>query len=132
MKKGRNAIMIVLVIVAIYIFYTESMPLKISADELIEAYEKNSPQADDNFLNKEIEVTGTVKSYYNFENKNSLLELNSDNRDTRIYCIIVTADNEAMANRLIKDTPVTVVGKCNGLAKGVFSNSIYIVVKSIK
>ena len=132
MKKGRNTIMIVLVIAAIYFFYTESMLVKISADELIEAYEQNSSQADDNFLNKEIEVTGTVKAYYKFENKNSLLELSSGNRDIRIYCIIATADIEEMANRLIKDTPVTVVGKCSGLAEGVFPNSIYVEVKSIK
>jgi tRNA(Ile2) C34 agmatinyltransferase TiaS len=132
MKKFSNAIMIVLVILAIYFFYTETMPVRISVEKLITAYEQNSRRADDNFLNKEIEVAGTVKAFYEFENKHNLLELNSGNRDIRIYCIIVTADIDEKANKLIKDTPVTVVGKCQGLAKGIFPNSIYIEVKSIK
>jgi hypothetical protein len=132
MKKFSNAIMIVLVILAIYYFYTETMPLKLSADNLITLYEQNSRRADDNFLNKEIEVTGTVKAFYKFEDKHSLLELNSRKKSLGLYCIIMSSEIEEKANKLVKDMPLTVAGKCKGLAKGIFPNSIYIEVKSIK
>jgi hypothetical protein len=132
MKKFSNATMIVLVILAIYFFYTETRTVTISADELISAYEQNSMQADDNLLNKEIEVTGAVRAFYKFENKHSLLEINSGDRDIKLFCIILTSDIEEKVIKLLTDTPVIVEGKCKGLAEGIFPNSIYIELQSIK
>jgi hypothetical protein len=95
--------MIVLVILAIYFFYTETRTVTIS-----------------------------VRAFYKFENKHSLLEINSGDRDIKLFCIILTSEIEEKAIKLLTDTPVIVEGKCKGLAEGIFPNSIYIEVKSIK
>jgi hypothetical protein len=60
MKKISNAIMLVLLVAAVFIYYTEIIPLKVDAVKLAASYSINKTQADKNFLDKELEVTGTV------------------------------------------------------------------------
>lgn len=56
--------MLVLLIAAVFIYYTEIISLKVDAVNLAASYSKNKIEADNNFLDKELEVTGTVKAFY--------------------------------------------------------------------
>jgi len=50
MKKISNAIMLVLLVAAVFIYYTEMIPLKVDAVKLAASYSNNKTQADKNFL----------------------------------------------------------------------------------
>ena len=52
MKKFSNAMMMVLLIAAVFIYYTEMISLKVDAVNLAASYSKNKTEADINFLDK--------------------------------------------------------------------------------
>lgn len=124
--------MIVLLFLVFYYLFVEFSSTKISAVELAKAYNLDSSKAKNKFLNEEIELTGSVKAYYQFEGKNNLLELDSENNDVGVYCIITSEELELTAEKLIKGSKVKIKGKCLGLANGIFPNSVYIEVGSLE
>lgn len=124
--------MVLLLLLVFYYLFVDASAVKISAEKLSSDYNLNPKAADKKYLNKEIETTGLVKAYYEFENENNLLELNPGKNNIGIYCILLNSRDEDTAAELTKDTKVAIRGVCLGLKDGRFPNSIYIEVVSIK
>ena len=139
MKKKRtkktkisNYVMVVLLILIIYYLFTKMTSIKISTEELARHYSTNVQAADDKFLNKEIDLTGKVKAYFEFEDDNDLMELISENAVISVFCIMLSDEQINVAKNLTQGTDVKIKGKCLGLAENKFSNSVYIHVIKIK
>ena len=124
--------MLVLLIAAVYLFYTEMSPLKVDAVTLADTYSKNKTEADNNFLNKELEVTGTVKALYKLPETRSVLELNTGESKYSLFCFFVSEIDENKAAKLGNGDTVKVVGKCRGIEKYNFVEGVKIEVKKIK
>ena len=132
MKKISNAIMLVLLVAAVFIYYTEMIPLKVDAVKLAASYSNNKTQADKNFLDKELEVTGTVKVFYKLPDIRNALELNTGESETSLFCFFMNEIDENKAARFSEGDTVTVIGKCAGLDKYNFVNGVKIEVKKIR
>ncbi len=132
MKKISNAIMLVLLIAAVFIYYTEMIPLKVDAVKLAASYSNNKTQADKNFLDKELEVTGTVKAFYKLIEVRNVLELNTGESELSLFCFFINEIDETKAASFGEGDTVTVTGKCAGLYKYNFVNGVKIEVKKIK
>ncbi len=132
MKKISNAIMLVLLIAAVFIYYTEMIPLKVDAVKLAASYSKNKTQADNNFLDKELEVTGTVKAFYKLIEVRNVLELDTGESKISLFCFFINEIDETKAASFSEGDTVTVIGKCAGLDKYNFVKGVKIEVKKIK
>jgi len=78
--------MLVLLIAAVFIYYTEMISLKVDAVNLAVSYSKNRTEADKNFLDKELEITGTVKAFYRLLEIRNVLELNTGESKISLFC----------------------------------------------
>jgi hypothetical protein len=132
MKNFSNAIMLVLLIAAVFIYYTEMISLKVDAVNLAASYSKNKTKADNNFLDKELEVTGTVKAFYTLLEIRNVLELNTGDSEVSLFCFFMNEIDEIKAERFSEGDTITVIGKCTGLDKYNFVNGVKIEVKKIK
>ncbi len=131
MKKISNAIMLVLLVAAVFIYYTEMIPLKVDAVKLAASYSSNKTQADKNFLDKELEVTGTVKAFYKLIEVRNVLELNTGDNEIILFCFFMNQIDETKSASFSEGDTVTVIGKCAGLEKYNFVNGVKIEVKKI-
>jgi len=124
--------MLVLLIAAVFIYYTEMIPYKVDAAILATSYSKNKTEADKNFLDKELEVNGTVKTFYKLLEIRNVLELNTGENEVSLYCLFMNEIEENKAASLSVGDSVIVIGKCTGLDKYNFVSGIKIEVKKIK
>jgi hypothetical protein len=124
--------MLVLLIAAVFIYYTEMIPLKVDAVKLAASYSNNKTQADTNFLDKELEVTGTVKAFYKLIEVRNVLELNTGESELSLFCFFINEIDETKAASFGEGDTVTVTGKCAGSNKYNFVNGVKIEVKKIK
>ena len=124
--------MLVLLIAAVFIYYTEMISIKVDAVNLATSYSKNITEADNNFLDKELEVTGTVKAFYTLLEIRNVLELNPGENEVSLFCFFMNEIDESKAASFNEGDTVTVIGKCAGLDKYNFVNGIKIEVKKIK
>ena len=131
MKKISNAIMLVLLVAAVFIYYTEMIPLKVAAVNLAASYSNDKTQADKNFLDKELEVTGTVKAFYKLIEVRNVLELNTGESEISLFCFFISEIDETKAASFNEGDTVTVTGKCAGLDKYNFVSGVKIEVKKI-
>ena len=131
MKKISNAIMLVLLVAAVFIYYTEMIPLKVDAVKLAASYSNNKIQADKKFLNKELEVTGTVKAFYKLIEVRNVLELNTGENEISLFCFFMNQIDETKSASFSEGDTVTVIGKCAGLDKYNFVKGVKIEVKKI-
>ena len=132
MKKLRNTLMLILLLAAVYIFYVEMMPVKISAGELAAAYSQNKLSADKKFLNKEIELTGKVKAFYKLLNTRFVLELQNEGKSENIICFFNKKEEETKARQLQENDEVIISGICVGKDKYNFIEGIKIDVVSLQ
>ncbi|MGB5847819.1 MAG: hypothetical protein WBH40_04970 [Ignavibacteriaceae bacterium] len=132
MKKISNTIMLVLLIAAVFIYYTEMILLKVDAVNLAASYSKNITEANNNFLDKELEVTGTVKAFYKLLEIRNVLELNTGGNEVSLFCFFMNEIDENKAASFSEGDSVTVIGKCAGLDKYNFVSGVKIEVKKIK
>jgi hypothetical protein len=131
MKKFSNAIMMVLLIGAVFIFYTEMLLQNVDAVKLAESYSKNKTEADNRFFNKEIEVTGTVKVFHKLPDIRNALELNTGESEISLFCFFTNELDENKATRFSEGDTVKVIGKCTGLDKYNFVKGVKIEAKKI-
>ena len=124
--------MLVLLVAAVFIYYTEMIPLKIDAVKLAASYSNNKTQADKNFLDKELEVTGTVKAFYKLIEVRNVLELNTGENEISLICIFINEIDKTKAASYSEGDTVTVIGKCAGLDKFNFVSGVKVEVKKIK
>ncbi|MFB3055742.1 MAG: hypothetical protein ACE1ZQ_01100 [Ignavibacteriaceae bacterium] len=132
MKKISNALMLVLLIAAVFIYYTEMISIKVDAVNLAASYSKNRTEADKNFLDKELEVTGTVKAFYRLLEIRNALELNTAESKISLFCFFMNEIDENKAARFSEGDTVIVIGECAGLDIYNFVNGVIIDVKKIK
>ena len=130
-NKFSNFVMVVLLLLIFYYFFTQMTSVEISAGELARNYSTDVQGADNKFLNKEIELIGQVKAYFDFENENDLLELVSENAVISIFCILLNDKQIDTAKSLTQGTEIRIKGRCLGLAENKFPNSVYIRVSKI-
>lgn len=123
--------MVVLLILIFYYVFTEMTSVEVSAGELARIYSTDIQGADEKFLNKEIELIGKVKAYFDFENDNDLLELISENAVISVFCILLNDKQIEQAKSLTQGTEIRIIGKCLGLAEYKFPKSVYIRVSKI-
>jgi len=134
-KKFGNVLMLLLLLFVLFYIFVEQKSITINAIELARNYSFDSKDADRNLLNKEIELTGKIKTYYEFEETDNLLELKTENDLTGVFIILKKKYLDEKAKSLTVNTEVTVYGKCLGLnpsGKEKFPNSIYIEAREIK
>jgi hypothetical protein len=138
MKKKRkrkpklsNYLMVVLLLLIFYYLFTQMSSIAISAEKLARNYSNDVQSADERYLNKEIELSGKVKAYFEFENDDDLLEIISENALISVFCIIMSEEQIKKAKSLTQGTEVKIKGKCLGLAENKFPNSVYIQIHKI-
>lgn len=124
--------MLLLILIVLFFIVLQDKIIKVSADELGNSYNSEVSASDKKFLNKEIELTGEIKSFLQFETDKSLLELRTINDRLKLYCILMNKETEAKASTITVGIPVTIYGKCLGIKDLKFPNSIYIEVEHIK
>lgn len=132
MKKFSNAVMLLLLIAAIFVFYTEMMPIKITAGNLAGKYSENKVEADKTFLGQELEVTGSVKAYYKVLDIRNVLEFDNENNNINLFCFFLKESDEYKASQLNEGDTITVIGNCAGMDKYNFLKGLKIEVKKIK
>lgn len=118
--------MVALLLAAFYLIIIETASTKISAVSLAEYYSKDEQSADKKFLNKEIELSGKVKAYFDFEYESDLLELISESGMISIFCILLNDEQVNKAKNLTQGTNVSIKGRCLGMIDNKFPNSVYI------
>lgn len=127
--------MLLLILLVLFYIVFQDKNIKVSAEELVSSYSSNINAANKKFLDKEIELTGEVKSFFQFEGEKSLLQLNTGNSELQLYCILMNKETEEKASSLTAGTTVKVFGKCLRLNPSLadkFPNSIYIEAEQIK
>ena len=124
--------MLALLIAEVFIYYAEMISLKVDAVNLAASYSKNRTEADKNFLDKELEVTGTVKAFYRLLEIRNALELNTGESKISLFCFFMNEINENKAARFSEGDIVIVIGECAGLDIYNFVNGVIIDVKKIK
>ena len=124
--------MLLLILFVLFFIVLQDRSIKVSADELVNSYISDISASDKKFLNKEIELTGGIKSFLQFESDKSLLELRTENVELKLYCILMNKETEEKASTLTAGTLITVYGKCLGIKDYKFPNSIYIEAERIK
>ena len=123
--------MIAMILIAVLYLYVEQKNIYITADELAAAYQENIENADDKFLNKKLELSGEVKSYYIFEDKPNLLELKTENNKINIYCSFLSLKDDSVAATLTYAAPVIIIGIFKGSNNQESPENIYIEVSNI-
>ena len=132
MKKLSNTIMLILLVAAIFVFYIEMMPVKITANDLTRQYLQDKTKADKNFLGKELEITGKVKAFYKLLDIRNVLELENDDNKINLYCFFLKDSDEFKASQFNKGDTIVVIGKCVGMDKYNFVEGLKIEVNKIK
>ena len=123
--------MIAMILIAVLYLYVEQNNIYITADELAAVYQKNIENADDKFLNKNLELSGEVKSYYFFENQPNLLELKTENSKIKIYCSFLSSKDDSIAGTLTIAAPIIIIGIFEGNKDHSSPDDIYIEVSNI-
>jgi hypothetical protein len=134
-KKYANLIMLLLILFVLLFIAIQNKNITVSSEELVSSYTTDIAKADKKLLNQELIVTGKAKSFIQFEDEKSLLELESGSDVLNIYCIIVNKETEAKVVALTTGTMIKVYGKClglNPLFSNKFTDSIFIEAEQIK
>lgn len=124
--------MLLLILFVLFFIVLKERSLIVTSEQIVKSYISDIKAADAKFLNKEIELSGKVKSFFQFEVENSLLELETENSELQLFCLLMNKETGEKAFKLTAGIPVTVYGKCLGLKDYKFPNSIYIEVEQIK
>jgi tRNA(Ile2) C34 agmatinyltransferase TiaS len=132
MKKISNAIMLILLISAVFIYYTEMVPVKIDAVKLASEFSKNKIEAEKKYLNKDLQITGIVKAFYKLLDVRNTLELNTEDDEINIFCFFLKETDEYKASKLSNGDTVVVTGTLIGKSKYTFIDGLKIEVKNIK
>ncbi len=123
--------MIAMILITVLYIYVEQKNIYITAEELAAAYQENTEKADDKFLNKKLELSGKVKSYYSFENQSNLLELKTENSKIKIFCFFLSPKDDSLAGTLTFSTQIIISGIFKGKKNQDSPEDIYIEVSNI-
>ena len=124
--------MLLLLLFVLFYVVLQDKTIKVTSNDLVKSYTTDIKQADIKFLNKEIELTGKVKSFFQFEAEKSLLELETGNSELQLFCLLMNKETEEKASSLTAGLTVAVFGKCLGIKDYKFPNSIYIEAEQLR
>lgn len=127
--------MLLLIIFVLFFIVFQDKSTVINMEEFLENYSADQKTADNKFLNKDIELSGSTKSFMQSESGGSFLELQTNNENVKLYCIIKDEVTVQKASSLTNGSLITVFGTCLGLnptGYEKFANSIFIEVEWIK
>jgi len=131
MKKLFNSLMLVLLIAAIFVFYEEMKPVRINANDLANEYSKDKTEADNKYLQKEIEIKGIAKGFYELSDINNMLQLKTDSNSVNIYCIFPDSLNQSSHMNFQPGDKVLLEGTCLGIDKFKSFEGLKIEIKKI-
>jgi len=127
--------MLLLILFVLFYIVIENRNTKVTVEELVNNYLIDRHTADNNYLNKDIELIGKLKSLLQPSNGDNFVQLESLNDTLNLYCIVDNPELLEKALSIASGTTVTIFGKCLGLEEDIFDfslNSIYIETKNIK
>jgi hypothetical protein len=127
--------MLLLIIFVLFFIVFQDKNKVVSAEELAETYSFDQKTADNKFLNKNIELSGSVKSFIQSKSGDSFLELQMISENLKLFCVIKDEPAVQKASSLTNGSRINVFGKCLGLnptGYERFPNSIFIEVEWIK
>ena len=124
--------MLLLILFVLFFIVLKERGLKVTSEQIVNSYLSDIKAADAKFLDKEIELSGKVKSFFQFEVEKSLLELETGNRELQLFCLLTNKETEEKASSLTAGSTVTVLGKCLGIKDYKIPNGIYIEAELIK
>ncbi|MEX1188001.1 MAG: hypothetical protein WED33_02005 [Bacteroidia bacterium] len=126
MKKSYKVIVIITLVALVsgaYLGYrmwnkphadaTEMPGIKVSAQELVTAFETNEDSANTKYLSQVVEVTGTIA---NINVQDTLVYVNLTYPEAMMGGVQVTVDDrfEEQAKQLKEGSDITIKGFCNG------------------
>lgn len=123
--------MLILLTTAIFIYYTEMIPVKIDAEKLAGEFSNDKTKAEKKYLEKDIEVTGSVKAFYKLLEIRNTLELNTGDKETSLFCFFLKESDEYKASQLDIGDTIRVTGNLVGKSKYTFIDGLKIEVKKI-
>ena len=127
--------MLLLILFVLFYIFIEQKNIKVTADDLVQSYIANPKKADKKYLDKNIEITGQVKSFYEFEGEKNILALQIADEKIVVYCLLMNKQVEDKVKTLTSSNEITVIGKCLGInppSAEKFPESIYIEAEKIK
>ncbi len=127
MKTKFGIIILIIFIVSLttVIIIDNLKPIHISATTIAQDYNNDADIANKKYLNRNVEVTGSVKAFYKIMNTRNVLELNTNVSSQNLFCFFTSQPTEFQAGSLKQGQNITVEGKCLG-------NDAYKFVKGIK
>ena len=84
--------------------------IEVTAAQLVKEYQENETQANTKFLDKAIQVSGTISEIKNNQDGNSTIMLASDDAFTGVFCTLKDKTND-----LTSGSAVTIKGICSGM-----------------
>lgn len=140
MKKFIKALIIVLVVIivallAAYLYFI-NMPDKsvsklkpdyqVSASDLAQEYESDPEKSDKKYIDKIIEVTGTITEISKDQNDSFVFILKQEDSNTGVLCTL-SQENDKKASSYKSGDIVTIRGTCSGMLFEVVLNKCAIV-----
>lgn len=140
MKKFLKALIIVLVVIIVILFaaylYFVNMPDKsvskmkpdyqITASALAQEYESEPETSDKKYIDKIIEVTGTITEISKDQNDSYVFILKQEESETGVLCTL-SQENDKKASSYNIGEKVTIRGTCSGMLFEVVLNKCAIV-----
>ena len=127
--------MLLLILFVLFYIVLENRNTKVTVEELVNNYSIDRQSADNNYLNKDIELTGKFKSLLQSANGDNFIKIKTLSDTLNLYCIVDNPDLLKQASSITTETDLKIIGKCLGLKEDIFDpslNSIYIEAKSTK
>lgn len=93
----------------------------LSSTELFQEYNENQSVADQKFINKVIEVSGTIFEKSTDQQGATVFILNADENAGGVLCTMTLDDTPKVANKNVGD-PITLKGQCSGMLMEVVLN----------
>ena len=127
--------MLLLILFVLFYIVIENRNTKVTVGALVSIYSIDRQSADNNYLNKDIELTGNFKSLLQSANSENYIQMETLNDTMTLYCELEDSSLLERALLITSGTKVTIFGKCLGLKEDIFNStlkSIYIDAKKIK
>lgn len=80
--------MLLLMVFVLFLIVFQDKNRVVSSVELVESYSINQKTADNKFLNKNIELSGSVISFIQLESGTNYLEMKSNDEYLKLLCIL--------------------------------------------
>ncbi len=129
--KFSNFVMIAMILIAIIFIYVDKKNIRLTADELSSELLTDFEVANKKYLDKKLELYGKVKSYYSFQDKPNLLELETGNSKVKIFCSFLSSKDDSVAATLTYAAPVILSGTFQGNKNQDSPENIYIEASNI-